>query len=46
MAFALVLNATYEPIGVVPGRRALLLVLASKATAVEDGEIVLHSETA
>ena len=46
MAFALVLNATYEPIGVVPGRRALLLVLASKAISVEEGDGVLHSATA
>ena len=43
VAYALVLNATYEPIGVVPGRRALLLVLASKAVAVEAGEVLLHS---
>jgi 5-methylcytosine-specific restriction endonuclease McrA len=43
---ALVLNATYEPIGVVPGRRALLLVLAAKAVAVESSESVLHSATA
>jgi 5-methylcytosine-specific restriction endonuclease McrA len=45
VAYALVLNATYEPIGVVPGRRALLLVLASKAVAVEAGEVLLHSAT-
>ena len=43
MAYALVLNATYEPIGVVPGRRALLLVLASKAVTIEVGDILLHS---
>ena len=35
MAYALVLNATYEPIGVVPDRRALLLVLAAKAISLE-----------
>ena len=46
MAYALVLNATYEPIGVVPGRRALLLVLAAKAIAVEDGDALLHSANA
>jgi 5-methylcytosine-specific restriction endonuclease McrA len=40
---ALVLNATYEPIGVVSGRRALLLVLAAKAVALEPGEQVWHS---
>jgi len=36
MAHTLVLNATYEPLGVVVDRRALLLVLASKATSVEE----------
>jgi 5-methylcytosine-specific restriction endonuclease McrA len=46
VAYALVLNATYEPIGVVPGRRALLLVLAAKAIAVEDSETLLHSASA
>jgi len=35
-AHTLVLNATYEPLGVVVDRRALLLVLARKATAIED----------
>ena len=33
VAHTLVLNATYEPLGVVAERRALLLVLAAKATA-------------
>jgi 5-methylcytosine-specific restriction endonuclease McrA len=42
---ALVLNATYEPLCVVPARRALLLVLMQKAVALEDSELVLHSET-
>jgi 5-methylcytosine-specific restriction endonuclease McrA len=46
VAYALVLNATYEPIGVVPGRRALLLVLAAKAISLEAGDGVLHSATA
>jgi 5-methylcytosine-specific restriction endonuclease McrA len=46
MAYALVLNATYEPIGVVPGRRALLLVLAAKAIAVENGDALFHSANA
>ncbi|MGA0914379.1 MAG: HNH endonuclease, partial [Candidatus Nanopelagicaceae bacterium] len=32
----LVLNATYEPLGVVSDRRALILVLNNRATAVED----------
>lgn len=35
MAPALVLNATYEPIAVVPTRRAVILVLAEKADIVE-----------
>ncbi|MBX6372478.1 MAG: HNH endonuclease [Acidothermus sp.] len=43
---ALVLNATYEPIGVVSGRRALLLVLTAKATVLETGEHVWHSASA
>ena len=34
MGHALVLNATYEPLCVVPARRALLLVLMRKAVAV------------
>ena len=46
MAYALVLNATYEPIGVVSGRRALLLVLAAKAVSLEDADLVLHSARA
>jgi 5-methylcytosine-specific restriction endonuclease McrA len=46
VAYALVLNATYEPIGVVPGRRALLLVLAAKAVPLEAGDSLLHSATA
>ena len=43
MGHALVLNATYEPLCVVPARRALLLVLMHKATSVEGSELVLHS---
>ena len=35
---ALVLNATYQPLSVVPLRRAVLLVLAEKAEVVEEGE--------
>ena len=35
----LVLNAGYEPLAVVSFRRALVLVLAGKATIVEDGPI-------
>jgi 5-methylcytosine-specific restriction endonuclease McrA len=40
---ALVLNATYEPLCVVPARRALLLVIKHKAIAVEDSDLVIHS---
>jgi 5-methylcytosine-specific restriction endonuclease McrA len=40
-----VLNATYEPLGVVPSRRAVVLVLTDKAVSVEDGETVLHAVT-
>ncbi len=42
---ALVLNATYEPLCVVPVRRAVVLVLTAKAVAVEAGEGSLHSAT-
>lgn len=44
MAGALVLNATYEPLCVVPLRRAVVLVLAEKAEVVSAGEAVWHSE--
>ena len=44
MAAALVLNATYEPLCVVPLRRAVVLVLAEKAVVVEAGSGSLHSE--
>jgi len=44
VAHALVLNATYEPLCVVPSRRAVILVLAGKAVAVEAGNDQLHSE--
>ncbi|MEX2291524.1 MAG: HNH endonuclease [Mycobacteriales bacterium] len=40
---ALVLNATYEPLCVVSGRRAAVLVLTAKAVPVAVGEDVLHS---
>ncbi|MCU1690688.1 MAG: endonuclease [Pseudonocardiales bacterium] len=44
MRSTLVLNATYEPLGVVPMTRAVVLVLAERAVMVEEGEGVLHSE--
>src|SRR3954463_2630284 len=40
---ALVLNATYEPLCVVPSRRAVVLLLTSHAGAVAEGDGVLHS---
>lgn len=43
MVEALVLNATYEPLCVVPGRRAVVLVLSAKAVAVACSEEVMHS---
>lgn len=44
MAHALVLNATYEPLCVVPLKRAVILVLAEKATILEASASTLHSE--
>src|SRR4051794_2663415 len=41
---ALMLNATYEPLGVVSVRRAVILVLSGKAVCVQDGDGILHSE--
>lgn len=46
MVEALVLNATYEPLCVVPGRRAVVLVLSAKAVAVAESDDVLHSARA
>jgi 5-methylcytosine-specific restriction endonuclease McrA len=43
MSRSLVLNATYEPLCVVPDRRALVLVLAQKADAVEHTDRLAHS---
>jgi 5-methylcytosine-specific restriction endonuclease McrA len=45
VAGTLVLNASYEPLCVVPMRRAVVLVLAEKAFVVEAGEGFLHSAT-
>ena len=44
MSATLVLNATYEPLCVVPLRRAVVLVLAEKATVIEEGAGLLRSE--
>lgn len=43
MRSALVLNATYEPLSVVPAHRAVCLVLADKADLIADDGTVLHS---
>ncbi len=42
MRHALVLNATFEPLCVVPERRALILVLNHRALVVEESDQVLH----
>ena len=40
------LNATYEPLAVVTGRRAVVLVLADKADALDGTGLWLHAERA
>ena len=45
MSRTLVLNATYEPLGVVSDRRALILLLNQRAVMVEDSGTVLHYAT-
>ncbi|MGK2947157.1 MAG: HNH endonuclease [Acidimicrobiales bacterium] len=44
MSRALVLNATYEPLSVVPSRRAVVLVLDHKADLLHDTGVALRSE--
>jgi 5-methylcytosine-specific restriction endonuclease McrA len=44
MSRSLLLNASYEPLCVVPTRRAVVLVLTSKAVVIEAADTVLHSE--
>lgn len=44
MSRALVLNASYEPLSVVPARRAVTLVLADKADLVHDSGERVRSE--
>jgi 5-methylcytosine-specific restriction endonuclease McrA len=44
VSHALVLNASYEPLGVVPARRAVVLVVTGKALPVEVGDGMVHSE--
>jgi len=43
MAATLVLNATYEPLCIVPLRRAIVLVLSGKAIVIEDSDRRVHS---
>lgn len=43
MSTTLLLNASYEPLRVIPLRRALHLVLAKKAEVLEEGEGVVRS---
>jgi 5-methylcytosine-specific restriction endonuclease McrA len=45
MRSALVLNATYEPLSVVPARRAACLVLAEKAEVIEHDGTFMRSES-
>ena len=45
MPHVLVLNASYEPLGVVPLRRALVLVLENKAVCLEESGAFMHSAT-
>jgi len=44
MPRALVLNATYEPLSVIPIRRAVVLVLHERADVVESNGHIFHSE--
>lgn len=44
MSGALVLNATYEPLCVVPSRRAVVLVLGERAEILHDTGEAMHSE--
>ncbi|GGR16636.1 HNH endonuclease [Agromyces mediolanus] len=46
MSGTLILNASYEPLAVVPMRRAMLLVLNGKASVVEAADGWLHSRSA
>ena len=45
MRRALVLNATYEPLSIVPARRAVCLLIADKADLVEADDAVIRSAT-
>ncbi len=45
MRSALVLNATFEPLSIVPTRRAICLVLSDKAEIIEDDGTQIRAET-
>jgi 5-methylcytosine-specific restriction endonuclease McrA len=44
MSRSLLLNASYEPLCVVPARRAVVLVLTAKAVVIEASDVELRSE--
>jgi 5-methylcytosine-specific restriction endonuclease McrA len=44
MKTALLLNATYEPLRVIPVTRAIVLVLAQKAEVITESQDAFHSE--
>lgn len=44
MVATLLLNASFEPLHVVPTRRAVVLVLSGKADVISEGDGVFHSE--
>ncbi|OIV37704.1 endonuclease [Mangrovactinospora gilvigrisea] len=46
MPHVLVLNASYEPLGVVPLRRAVILVLNRKAVCIEESGAFIHTVSA
>lgn len=43
MRRTLLLNATYEPLGIIPVTRAVVLVMADKADVVAEGDAVMRS---
>lgn len=45
MRSALVLNATFEPLSIVPARRAICLVLSDKAEIIEEDGTQIRAET-
>jgi hypothetical protein len=44
MAASLILNATFEPLSVVPARRAVVLVARGRASVIAERDEVWHSE--